>query len=91
MSAHVDLGAKPSRFSLIVDGNEVEAQPGDTVASALLRAGIRTLHRSVSGSPRGIFCGIGSCYDCYSTIDGRFYQRTCMTLVQPGMRVETST
>lgn len=81
-----EVGTDP--FSIRVDGLDVEAQAGDTVAAALFRAGVRVMHWS-AGRPRGLFCGIGSCYDCYSTINGYPYQRTCITLAEPGMQVET--
>lgn len=77
------------RVLLIVDGSPVDARPGESVAAALLRHGIRTLHRSPSGEPRGLFCGIGLCHDCYATVDGRPHVRTCMTIAREGLRVET--
>lgn len=77
-------------FTFTIDGIDVEAWPGETVGVALLRAGIRALHRTPSGGGRGLFCGIGSCYDCYTTVDGVPYERACLTVVRPGMRVETA-
>lgn len=72
-----------------VDGIELEAQATDTVAVALLRAGKRGIRRMPSGKTRGLFCGIGSCFDCYATIDGVPYERSCQILVYPRMCVET--
>jgi aerobic-type carbon monoxide dehydrogenase small subunit (CoxS/CutS family) len=76
-------------FAFTVDGVEVEAMPGETIGVALLRLNVRTLHHTPSGAPRGLFCGIGSCYDCYTTVDGVPHERACLTLARPGMRVET--
>ena len=33
----------------------------------------------------GLFCGIGACYDCLLTIDGRPAQRACLVPVRDGM------
>lgn len=77
------------RIVLIVDGSPLEARAGESVAAALLRAGRRAFHRSRSGEPRGLFCGIGACHDCHATIDDRPHVRTCMTTVRDGLRVTT--
>lgn len=79
-------GDQPVTFT--VNGETIAAREGDTVASALLALGRSTLRRGPAGDPRGVFCGIGVCFDCLVTIDGRTRQRACMTLVRPGMRVE---
>ena len=69
-------------------GRAVAAFEGETVAAALTAAGIRTLRTDDRGEPRGVFCGMGICFDCLVRIDGRANQRACMTKVVPGMRVE---
>ena len=54
------------------DGRSVTARPGDTVAVALLAAGITACrHTPVSGAPRGPFCMMGVCFECLVTVDGR--------------------
>lgn len=73
-------------FSIAVDGVEVAAKPGDTIAAALLRAGIVPAGE-LSG--RGLFCGMGSCFECHAQVDGVPYVRTCMTSARPGMDVRT--
>ena len=78
-----------ARVSLIVDGREISAQTGETLAAALLAADITIFRRSaVSGTPRGPFCLMGACFECQVTIEGA-RQRACMTLVADGMRIET--
>lgn len=72
-----------------IDGRTVEAREGDTVASALLTASIRAFRRTRRRAPRGIFCGMGVCFDCVVTIDGVHSVRACMTAVRAGMKVET--
>jgi predicted molibdopterin-dependent oxidoreductase YjgC len=74
-------------FLIDVDGEAVAAQAGQTVAAALTAAGRRTLRHTAGGSPRGVFCGMGVCFECLVTIDELPNQRACMTLAQAGMRV----
>jgi predicted molibdopterin-dependent oxidoreductase YjgC len=71
------------------DGEEIAAQPGQTVAAALLAAGHRTLRHTRSGAaPRGVFCGIGACFDCLVTHNGVPGTRACLTPVARGDVVE---
>lgn len=66
---------------------KISAQAGDTVASALLLAGVRiTTHSAVSGAPRLPFCMMGSCFECLLDIDGQIAQG-CMTPVENGMQI----
>ena len=76
-------------FEIEVDGVPVVAYEGETVAAALMAAGIRTTNKTARGQPRGICCGIGLCYGCTMVIDGVPNTRTCQTLARPGMRLET--
>lgn len=77
-------------FCIAMDGQQVEAYEGETVAAVLQASGIRTLRKTRGMSlPRGVFCGIGVCYDCLVIIDKRPNQRACMTEAIPGMQVES--
>jgi sarcosine oxidase subunit alpha len=70
-----------------LDGQFVEAEPGDTVAEALLRARITTFSRSIKyHRPRGPFCLSGSCGQCLMQIDGKPSQVACRTRAEEGMR-----
>lgn len=82
------------KISLKVDGNLVVAYEGETVHAALTAAGIRRLKNSKSidsETPvsRGIFCGMGICYECLVKIDHVPDQRACMTLVKDQMEIIT--
>ena len=77
-------------ISFIVDGKSIQAYPGDTIASALYAQGKRVWGVSRSGDQRGLFCGIGLCFDCLVTVDGKPNQRACVTAVAQGMRVMTN-
>jgi predicted molibdopterin-dependent oxidoreductase YjgC len=78
------------RVLISVDGRTVEAHAGDSVAAALLAAGIaRTRVTAQLGAPRAPYCGVGACFDCLVAIDGNGNQRACMVEVAGGMRVDT--
>jgi D-hydroxyproline dehydrogenase subunit gamma len=77
-----------SKVKLTVDGSPVLVKPGTTVAAAILhrQASCRI---SVTGSLRGPVCGMGICFECRATVDGRSQQKTCQTICKPGMVVQT--
>jgi sarcosine oxidase subunit alpha len=70
------------------EGRRIQAQPGDSIAAALFRAGIRTLSYSVKYKrPRGIHCARGRCVMCHMEVDGVPGVPTCITPVAEGMQV----
>lgn len=69
-------------------GQELTANKGEMIASALFANGIRTFgHHPRDGSPQGIFCANGQCSQCL-VIANDVPVKSCMTQVLPGMRVE---
>lgn len=85
------VAARPeAAFTLRFDGETIEALPGHTIAAALWRAGIVSWRLTrVTGEPRGVFCGIGVCFDCLVTVNGQPNQRACIREAQPGDVVST--
>lgn len=74
----------------LFDGCRVRAFEGETVAAALLAIGRRALRAtSRREEPRGLYCGIGVCFDCVMTVDGQPNVRTCQTPVRAGMYVDS--
>lgn len=75
-------------FTFAFDDHEVVAHPGETIGAALLAADVRTLRTTrVGGRPRGMFCGIGACFDCLVTVEGVGVVRACLAPARPGQRV----
>ncbi|NJC24096.1 putative molibdopterin-dependent oxidoreductase YjgC [Arthrobacter pigmenti] len=75
---------------LTFDGRTVSIEPGQTVGAALAAAGVtswRTTRKQ--GKPRGLFCGIGVCFDCLLTVDGEANQRACLVPARDGMTLES--
>src|SRR5574342_1107578 len=74
-----------------LEGRPVPIHPGDTVASAMYRAGVRTFTRSLKHHRRrGPYCLSGDCASCLLTVDGQPGIRSCTTEARDGMRVERS-
>lgn len=72
------------------DGRPITASVGDSVAAALLAAGIRVCRTTpVSGTPRGPYCLMGVCFECLVRIDGMDNRQGCLVTVREGMWVET--
>ena len=79
---------RTATVTLRVDGREIGAYAGESVAAALLAAGERRLGRSArSDAPRGAFCFMGACQECLVRIGGVPTQ-ACMTPVREGMVIE---
>ncbi len=74
---------------IYLDGEAIDAAPGDTVAAALLRAGVTTFTRSIKyHRPRGPFCLAGSCGQCLMRVDGIPSLPACRVPAAEGMRCE---
>jgi predicted molibdopterin-dependent oxidoreductase YjgC len=82
--------ARGRQFEIEVDGRKIIAYEGETVGTALVAAGVQTFrHTAKRNQPRGMYCGIGLCYDCAMVINGIPNTRACQTLATPGCRVQT--
>lgn len=80
--------ANDQAVTLIVEGRPIAARAGDSVAAALLAAGvIQTRTTPVGGAARSPFCLMGICFDCLMEIDGVPNRQACMTPVRDGMTV----
>lgn len=73
-----------------IDELPVEVEDGTTVAAAILKSNIAAFRRSVTGEPRGPVCGMGICFECRVTINGRLHRRSCQVYCEPGMVVQTT-
>jgi predicted molibdopterin-dependent oxidoreductase YjgC len=72
------------------DDTVIPFEPGQTVGAALMSAGIRSWRTTRNaGKPRGLFCGIGVCFDCLITVDGAPNTRACLIEAAQGMKVAT--
>ena len=74
--------------TLTIEGKEITAYQGDTVAAAMLVAGFTyTRITPEKEKRRAPYCMMGICFDCLVEINGIPNQKSCQILVQEGMRV----
>ena len=88
MRINADTQRGPA-VTITVNGRPIQTYLGETVAGALLASGQRAWRRTAQGEPRGLFCGMGICFDCTVTVDGIPNVRACLTPVSDGMEITT--
>ena len=82
--------ADPAERTFTFDDRDIPFRPGQSVAAALMDAGIKSWRTTRKNkTPRGLFCGIGICYDCLVTVDGEANQRACLVPAKPGTRLSS--
>ncbi|MBP1950955.1 (2Fe-2S)-binding protein [Virgibacillus litoralis] len=83
-----DLEKRP--VTITFNGMDYQAYEGESIAAALLANHIRVLRYSEKNrEPRGIYCGIGHCYECRVTVDGKRSVRACITKVRDQMCIKS--
>ncbi|MBB2958615.1 (2Fe-2S)-binding protein [Pseudoclavibacter helvolus] len=91
MSERTGAGKRAERpVRITVDGESVEGIEGQSIAGVLLGSGrISWRETAVAGKPRGLFCGIGVCFDCLVTVDGVPDVRACQRRACDGDEVSS--
>ena len=74
---------------LEINGETIRAVPGESIAAALVAAGRLKLREDGSSAARGLFCGMGVCFECRVSVNNGPAQRACLTKVAPGMKIRT--
>lgn len=83
-------GVCRKRCSFYFNGEELEGFLDEPIAVSLANHGVKQFRLTEKkGEPRGLFCGIGQCNDCVVVVNGVPNVRSCVTLLEEGMRVET--
>lgn len=77
------------QLTISLNGELVRVPAGTSVAAAIARAGVAHFRRSPDREPRSALCGMGVCFECRVTINGRTHCRSCTTLCEEGMEVLT--
>lgn len=74
---------------ITIDGHRRHVPGGVTIAAALMSEG-KTSWRTtrVGDRPRGLFCGMGVCFDCLVVVNGEPNVRACVTLIEAGDVIE---
>ncbi len=90
VTAKSQLIDRTTTLRFTFDGAEYTAYAGDTLASALTAAGVKTFSRSFKyHRRRGLLCVAGNCPNCLLTVDGTPNVRSCKTPVRDGMQVRS--
>lgn len=76
------------RVRIRFDGEELEGIEGQSIAGVLLANGRQSWRVTPNGEPRGVFCGIGVCFDCLCEVDGMPDVRACQRTAVDGQIVE---
>lgn len=76
---------RPAEVEFTHEGRTLRAPAGESLAAALLAAGVRRLGEG-PGAPRALFCMMGTCQQCLVRVDGRQVQ-ACVVPVRAGMVV----
>lgn len=70
--------APPTPVTITVDGVSAIGVAGQSLAGVILAGGELGFRRTSSrGRPRGVFCGIGVCFDCLVEVNGHRDVRAC--------------
>ncbi|RJO78839.1 (2Fe-2S)-binding protein [Nocardia panacis] len=83
------LGRDDHPLSITVDGVPVSGVRGQTLAAVLLAAGWTDWRTAPTGGQRGVFCGIGVCFDCVATVNAVPDIRLCRRPARAGDAVRT--
>lgn len=76
-------------LQLIFNGEPLTARPGQTIAGAMLATGRQSWRTTArERRPRGLFCGIGVCFDCLVTVNGIRDVRACQRPAVDGDVIE---
>jgi len=77
-------------LSLYWGAEPVPFHQGETIAAALMRAGVNQLGQGAGGVKGRYFCGIGNCQACLVSVNGASLVEACLTPAQDGMRLTSA-
>lgn len=83
------VGRADRPLTIAIDGVEVRGVHGQTLAGVLLAADRSHWRTGPNGQPRGVFCGIGICFDCVATVNGVPDIRLCRRPARDGDSIAT--
>ena len=76
------------RVEIVFENRRITACEDDSVAAALLAAGVISFRQVAQGDAmRGPYCMIGNCFECRVEIDGKPNLQACQFRVREGMQV----
>lgn len=76
-----------TKLTIYFEGAELQALNDQTVAEALLAHGISEFGTNHKGDPRGPFCLMGLCGQCFVKTDDQINVKACSCQVRPQMNI----
>lgn len=74
-------------ITFLLNGEPCQALVGDTIMTALLTQSRGLRRADQSAAVRAGFCVMGACQDCWVVTEDGARLRSCLTLIEPGMRL----
>ncbi|MDR3519103.1 MAG: FAD-dependent oxidoreductase [Azospirillaceae bacterium] len=87
--SHPGLHPAAETVDFTYDGQRFTGIAGETIAAALAAHGIIEFRHTRNGGRRGLYCGMGACFDCLVTVDGKASQRACLTKIAAGQQIRS--
>lgn len=84
------LSTKKGLVTILINERTVSVREGSNLAAVLMEQGyigLRTSEKKMH--PRGVFCGMGVCFECLVKVGGEEL-RACQTWVEEGMKISVS-
>jgi len=78
------VGRSDTPIEISLDGEVLRGIAGQTLAGILISNGVSAWRTDSAGQPRGLFCAIGSCFECLATVNGETDVRLCRRRAQSG-------
>lgn len=76
--------------TITVDGASMAGIDGQSIAGVVMASDQLALRRTaLGGNPRGVFCGIGVCFDCLVEVNNIRDVRSCQRKAREGDVVNT--
>ena len=80
--------------TVVVNGRQVQAFAGETVATVLLAENAGAFNQTTGGLPRAPYCNMGTCFECQVQVAtdenaAPRWLRACMTPVSAGLSIRT--
>ena len=86
---HAKVETTNASAEIIFDGRHLSALEGETISATLHANGIKSFRTTSTKHARGLYCGMGACFDCIVTVDGRMGIRACIEKVRNGQVVRS--
>jgi aerobic-type carbon monoxide dehydrogenase small subunit (CoxS/CutS family) len=74
-------------LTFFLNGEPCQALVGDSIMTALLTQSRGLRRADPSDAVRAGFCVMGACQDCWVATEDGSRLRSCLTLIEPGLRL----